>query len=160
MLLKHTSPEHNATQRTITGNIHIDWNGPVASRADHLLSASLDSWFGSKGWLAFQDWRKQVLHFWMMWWIERSLELAFQSYMPPSETKKVNWFLFLMEQEETYNYWLSQKYNLRTFFAQHFYLRYFHLESLIHQNLLPGKFLLFLPLTKECQVWEGNLRWF
>ena len=48
MLLKHMSPERNATLATITGDIHIDWNGPVVSRANNLLSASLDSWFGSK----------------------------------------------------------------------------------------------------------------
>ena len=36
MLLKR-----NATQTAFTGEMHIDWNGPVVSRADHLLSASL-----------------------------------------------------------------------------------------------------------------------
>ena len=49
MLLKHMSLERNTTQTTITGDIRIDWIGPVVSRADHLLSASLDSWFGSRG---------------------------------------------------------------------------------------------------------------
>ena len=48
MLFKHMSPEVNATQTTIKGDIHIDWNGPVVSRVDHLLSASLDSWFNSR----------------------------------------------------------------------------------------------------------------
>ena len=49
ILFKHMSPERNATQTAFTGKIHIDWNGPVVSRADHLLSASLDGWFGSRG---------------------------------------------------------------------------------------------------------------
>ena len=49
MILKHMSPERNATQTKITGDIRKDWNGPVVSRADNLHSASLDSWFGSKG---------------------------------------------------------------------------------------------------------------
>ena len=49
MLLKHMSPERIATQTTITGNIHKDWNGHMVSRVNHLLSAFLDSQFGSRG---------------------------------------------------------------------------------------------------------------
>ena len=49
MLQKHMKPERNANQTAFTGEMHIDWNGPVLSRADHILSASLDRWFGSRG---------------------------------------------------------------------------------------------------------------
>ena len=44
---EHT--EYNATQTAFKGKMHKDRNGPVISRADHLLSASLDRWFGSRG---------------------------------------------------------------------------------------------------------------
>ena len=42
MLQKHMKPERNAKQTAFKTDMHIDWNGPVVSRADHLLSASLD----------------------------------------------------------------------------------------------------------------------
>ena len=48
MLQKHMKSELNANQTAFTAEMHIDWNGPVVSRADHLLSASLDRWFGSR----------------------------------------------------------------------------------------------------------------
>ena len=48
MLLKHIKPERNSTQTALTGEMHIDWNEHVVSRADHLLRASLD-WLGRRG---------------------------------------------------------------------------------------------------------------
>ena len=42
LLLKHRKPEPNAIQTAFTGEIHINWNGPLVSRADHLIRASLD----------------------------------------------------------------------------------------------------------------------
>ena len=48
MLQKHMKPERNANQSAFEGEMHIDWNGPVVSRADHLLSRSLDRKFGSR----------------------------------------------------------------------------------------------------------------
>ena len=47
--LKQKNPEHNATQKALTGEVHIVWNEPVVSRANHLHSASLDGLLGSKG---------------------------------------------------------------------------------------------------------------
>ena len=41
--------ERIATQTAFTGKMHKDRNKPVVSRADHLLSASLDRLFGSRG---------------------------------------------------------------------------------------------------------------
>ena len=41
-------PARNAKQTAFTAWMHIDWNGPVLSRAALLLSASLDRWFGSR----------------------------------------------------------------------------------------------------------------
>ena len=49
MLLQQMNPEHNTIQTVFTGKMCIDWNGPVVSRAYHILSASLNSWFGTKG---------------------------------------------------------------------------------------------------------------
>ena len=49
LLLKHMKPEGNATEAEFTEEMHITWNGPVVSRADHLIRASLDRWFGSRG---------------------------------------------------------------------------------------------------------------
>ena len=48
MLQKHMKPERNATQSVYEDEMHIDWNGPVISRADTLLSVSLDRKFGSR----------------------------------------------------------------------------------------------------------------
>ena len=48
MLQKHMKPERNAAQSAFEGEMHIDWNGPVLSRADHHLSSSLDRKFGSR----------------------------------------------------------------------------------------------------------------
>ena len=50
MLLKRINPELNS----ITGEMHINWNGPVVSKADHLRSASFDCWFGTRGWYHFK----------------------------------------------------------------------------------------------------------
>ena len=36
MLVKHTKPERNASQSSFEGDMHIDWNGPVVSRAELL----------------------------------------------------------------------------------------------------------------------------
>ena len=48
MLQKHMKPERNCTQSAFEDEMHIDWNGPVVSRADPLLSVSLDRGFGSR----------------------------------------------------------------------------------------------------------------
>lgn len=48
MLQKHMKPERNANQSAFEGEMHIDWNGPVVTRADQLLSRSLDRKFGSR----------------------------------------------------------------------------------------------------------------
>ena len=48
MLQNHMKPERNANQTAFTADMHIDKNGPVVSRADHHLSASLNHWFGSR----------------------------------------------------------------------------------------------------------------
>ena len=48
MLQKHMKPERNCTQSAFEDEMHIDWNGPVVSRADSLLSVSLDRRFGSR----------------------------------------------------------------------------------------------------------------
>ena len=53
MLLKHMKPGRNATKTAFTGEVHIDWN--VVSRADHLLRASWNGWFGSRGRLHFKN---------------------------------------------------------------------------------------------------------
>ena len=47
-------PKRNATQTVFTGEMHIDRNRPVVSRADHLFSASLDNWSGSRDRLHFK----------------------------------------------------------------------------------------------------------
>ena len=49
MHLNHMNPEFNPTHTEFIGRwtLHIHWNGPVISRADHLLSASLGGWFGN-----------------------------------------------------------------------------------------------------------------
>ena len=48
MLQKHMKPERNAKQSVFDDEMHIDWNGPVLSRADSLLEMSLDRKFGSR----------------------------------------------------------------------------------------------------------------
>ena len=48
MLQKHMKTERNAAQSAFEGEMHIDWNGPVVAKADHLLSTSLDRKFGSR----------------------------------------------------------------------------------------------------------------
>ena len=48
MLQKHMKPEHNCTQSAFEDEMHIDWNGPVVSRADPLLSVSLYKRFASR----------------------------------------------------------------------------------------------------------------
>ena len=47
-------PKRNTTQTAFTGEMRIHWNGPVVSRANHILFAFLDSWFGSRGRWHFQ----------------------------------------------------------------------------------------------------------
>ena len=92
MFLKHMSSEHNAAETTIKGDINIDWNDPVVSRVDQLLSASLDSWFGSRGRWHFKTGTNK---FYTSEVVDRKKSgVAIKSYMPPSETKKVNWLLF------------------------------------------------------------------
>ena len=49
LLLKHMKPERKATQTAFTGEMHLDWNGPVVSTAEYLIRASMDRWFGSRG---------------------------------------------------------------------------------------------------------------
>ena len=49
LLLKHMKPERNATHTSFTGEMHIDWNGPVVLTADYLIRASMDRWSGSRG---------------------------------------------------------------------------------------------------------------
>ena len=48
LLQKHMKPERSAKQNTFDSELHIDWNGPVISRADSLLERSLDRKFGSR----------------------------------------------------------------------------------------------------------------
>ena len=48
MLQKHMKTERNAAQSAFEGEMHIDWNGPVVAKADHLLNTSLDRKFGSR----------------------------------------------------------------------------------------------------------------
>ena len=127
LLLKHMSPEPNATQTTITGDLHIDWNGPVVSSVDHLISASLDGWFGGRGRWHFKTGTNK---FYTSEVVDRKKSgVAIKSYMPPSETKKVNWLLF---------WWNNYKRTMNDcrkniihalLFAQNFYSRYFNPES-------------------------------
>ena len=48
MLQKYMKPEHNNAQSAFEGEMHIDWNGPVVSRADHILRSSMVRKFGSR----------------------------------------------------------------------------------------------------------------
>ena len=48
MLQKHMKGERNAQQDAFDAEMHIDWNGPVVSRANTLLEISLDRKFGSR----------------------------------------------------------------------------------------------------------------
>ena len=48
VLLLHMKPQRNARQVTFEHELHIDWNGPVVSRADEILAKSLDRHFGSR----------------------------------------------------------------------------------------------------------------
>ena len=45
MLQKHMKPERPGKQSSFTNEMHIDWNGPVLSRAGNLLARSLDRKF-------------------------------------------------------------------------------------------------------------------
>ena len=60
MLLKHMKSERNATKTAFIGKMHIDWNGPVVSRAD------VKCFIGPLLWkqrpVPFPDFYKQVLH--------------------------------------------------------------------------------------------------
>ena len=40
--------ERPGKQTSFTNEMHIDWNGPVLSKADNLLARSLDRKFGSR----------------------------------------------------------------------------------------------------------------
>ena len=60
MLQKHMKPERNEKQTALTADMHIDRNGPVVSRADHLLGASLDCLFGSRN--RWQAWKQHTLY--------------------------------------------------------------------------------------------------
>ena len=48
MLVKHMKLERNASGSSFEGEMHFDWNGIVVSRADNILSVSLDRHFGSR----------------------------------------------------------------------------------------------------------------
>ena len=48
MLQKHMKSERPGKQTSFTNEMHIDWNGPVLSKADNLLARSLDGKFGSR----------------------------------------------------------------------------------------------------------------
>ena len=48
MLQKHMKGERNSQQDTFDAEMHIDWNGPVVSRANTLFEISLDRKFGSR----------------------------------------------------------------------------------------------------------------
>ena len=41
-------PERPGKQNSFTNEMHIDWNGPVLSRADYLLARSVDRKFGGR----------------------------------------------------------------------------------------------------------------
>ena len=55
MFLQQINHESNANQTAFTGEMLIDRNGPVFSRANHILSASFDCWFGTRGWCHFHS---------------------------------------------------------------------------------------------------------
>ena len=42
ILAKHMKLERNASGSSFEGEMHFDWNGIVVSRADNILSVSLD----------------------------------------------------------------------------------------------------------------------
>ena len=48
LLQKHMKAERTAKQDTFNNELHIDWNGPVISKADRLLERSLDRKFVSR----------------------------------------------------------------------------------------------------------------
>ena len=48
VLQKHMKPERSAKQSSFDSELHIDWNGPVVTKADSLLERSLDKKFGSR----------------------------------------------------------------------------------------------------------------
>ena len=54
LLQKHMKAERTAKQDTFDIELHIDWNGPVISKADRLLERSLDRKFGSRKHLNFK----------------------------------------------------------------------------------------------------------
>ena len=61
VLLLHMKPQRNARQNTFEHKLHIDWNGPVVSRADDILAKSLDRHFGSRKKWIFKSADLQVL---------------------------------------------------------------------------------------------------
>ena len=45
---KHMKPQRPGKQINFVNEMHIDWNGPVVSKADNILARSLDRKFGSR----------------------------------------------------------------------------------------------------------------